>query len=384
MTSSKTTKEPLRRARAHRLSEALHIAPECRVANDSRAQRRLIEQADISSPRTAECPSSRPRALLLPMAAQNVSQAPLHLEFVRLLCFPPLWEVYLSPMSLDPPDITLRAYAKINLGLLVLEKRPDGFHEISTIFHRIDLADDIEIRRDKAIRVISSDEAAPSGELNICHTAVQLLQEHFHRAEGVEIRIHKRIPVGAGLGGGSSDAAVVLQTVPRLWGSVATHDELRGLALRLGSDVPYFLGDGAALAGGRGEVLEYFTLDIPYAILLCTPMISVSTRWAYAQVTPKRRGKEDLRAIVRSGMQNPQALNDQLVNDFESAVIAAHPEIRAVKESMARSGALYCSMSGSGSSVFGFFPDIEAAARGAIPLASRGYRTFITAPHFQA
>ena len=131
-------------------------------------------------------------------------------------------------------------------------------------------------------------------------------------------------------------------------------------------------------------MLEYFRLDVPYIILLCTPMITVSTRWAYAQVTPRRAGREDLRAVLRGGMLNPQELNDHLVNDFEKAVFPAHPEIRAVKESMARSGALYCSMSGSGSSVFGFFPDAETAGRAAIPLASRGYRTFLTAPHFQA
>ena len=143
-------------------------------------------------------------------------------------------------MTVNPPDISLRAYAKINLGLLVTEKRPDGYHEIRTVFHRIDLFDDIELRLTEGLSVISTGEAAPSGESNICYTAALLLQEHLHVRKGVEILLRKRIPIGAGLGGGSANAAAVLQNLPRLWGSDVSPDVLHEFALRLGSDVPYF------------------------------------------------------------------------------------------------------------------------------------------------
>lgn len=287
-------------------------------------------------------------------------------------------------MIVDPPDTVIRAYAKINLGLLVTEKRPDGYHEICTVFHRVELFDDIEMRRNDSLNVISTDSAAPSGASNICHTAGRLLQDYLHSQKGVEIRIRKRIPVGAGLGGGSADAAAVLQNLPQIWGSAVPPHVLRDLALRLGSDVPYFLGSGSAIARGRGEILEYFALDIPFAILLCAPSIAVSTQWAYRQILPRRPLSDELRSIVCRGMSDPGHLNDHLVNDFEEPVFAAFPEIRAIKETIMHSGALYASMSGSGSSVYGFYPDGEAAARAAEPLILRGYRTFITSPHFQA
>ena len=275
------------------------------------------------------------------------------------------------------------AYAKINLGLLVLNKRPDGYHNIMTVFHRIDVLDRISFAPSKQINVRSTSTEAPSDETNICYKAARLLSEALNVTDGVTITIDKKIPVGAGLGGGSSDAATVLRNLPAFWGRSAGPELLRELALKLGSDVPYFLGTESAVASGRGEILQYFRLDLPYTILLCNPNIHIATGWAYGQLRPQEgRGQTDLRAIVVDGVRNPHILNANLVNDFEAAVFTAHPEIGELKETMISGGAAYAAMSGSGSSVYGLFADPGKASSLAASLGTRGYRTFITPPHF--
>jgi 4-diphosphocytidyl-2-C-methyl-D-erythritol kinase len=294
-------------------------------------------------------------------------------------------------MAFIPPQISCRAYAKINLGLRITGKRTDGYHEICTVFHRVGLFDEILLRPGDAISVHTNDPSVPSDETNICHGAALLLSETLEARTpgrsgvrpGVSIAITKNIPVGAGLGGGSADAAAVLRSLPALWGTSISEENLRRLAVRLGSDVPFFLGDDSALGTGRGEVLDYFRLDVPFAILLCTPPVQVSTRWAYSRVLPHPPDQEDIRSVLLRGMADPAFLREHLVNDFESPVFREHRVIRSVKESMLGDGALFASMSGSGSSVYGFFHDTEAAGRAAASLTSPGFRTFITPPHFR-
>lgn len=276
-----------------------------------------------------------------------------------------------------------QAFAKINIGLYVVERRPDGFHNIETVFHRIAVADTLRIEPAPSIRVTSSSPDAPSDQTNICHKAAVLLQKHLGITAGAHMHIEKNVPVGAGLGGGSADAACVLRRLPALWGATVPEDALRTMALMLGSDVPYFLSAGSAVAAGRGEQLEYFGLDVPFAILLCNPGIHVATGWAYGQIKPGHENKpSDLAALVRDGMRDPSALREHLRNDFEAVVFTAHPAVREVKDAMLRSGAVFAMMSGSGSTVYGLFTDIPAAERCAAPLAAAGYRTFITPPHF--
>jgi 4-diphosphocytidyl-2-C-methyl-D-erythritol kinase len=275
------------------------------------------------------------------------------------------------------------AYAKINLGLLVLNKRPDGYHNIMTVFHKIDLFDRISFAPSAQVSVISTSPEAPSDESNICHKAARLLCECLKVHEGVRITIEKKIPVGAGLGGGSSDAATVLRHLPAFWGRSAEAGLLHELALELGSDVPYFLGRGSASAQGRGEVLEYFTVDLPFTILLCNPNIHVATGWAYGQLRPpETREQADLKDVIRQGIHDPQTLIERLVNEFEPAVFRTFPEVGKLKEDMYSAGAVYASMSGSGSSVYGLFEDGKEAEDLASRLSTKGYRTFITAPHF--
>jgi 4-diphosphocytidyl-2-C-methyl-D-erythritol kinase len=276
------------------------------------------------------------------------------------------------------------AYAKINLGLFVTEKRPDGFHTIETVFHRIALADRISLEPASSIVVTTDHPEVPSGEKNICFSAALLLQQHLGVSAGVRVSIQKRIPVGAGLGGGSTDAATVLKELPGFWDQTVDRATLLATALRLGSDVPFFIGSGSALARGRGEILEYFELDVPYAILLCYPNVHVSTPWAYRQITPTGPGTHpDLKALVIRGMRNPPILVNDLRNDFELAVFRVHPQIKEVKDIMLRGGALYASMSGSGSAVYGFFSTIAATQTTEGTLKRLGYATSVTPPHFQ-
>ena len=254
-----------------------------------------------------------------------------------------------------------RAYAKINLGLLVTGKRGDGFHDIVTVFHRVALADTIRLERSSAITVRSSDPLAPSGETNICHAAARLVAAELGTTDGVTVDIRKEIPVGAGLGGGSADAAAVLRALPRLWGTELPPPALGAIALRLGSDVPFFLRPGSALGTGRGEILEYFPLDIPFAILVCTPHVHVSTAWAYTQIAPRTRPGVDLRAILESGFDDPSLLGESLVNDFEEPVFRRYPAIGEIKRRLLEAGALFASLSGSGSSVYALFRGVAEA-----------------------
>jgi len=286
-------------------------------------------------------------------------------------------------MASHPPHLRLKAYAKINLGLRVTGRRGDGFHDICTVFHRVDLFDEITLESADSIAVHATDPEVPSDERNICHAAARLVAGALGAREGVRIDITKRIPAGGGLGGGSADAAAVLGALPSFWGGALSGADLLRLALALGSDVPYFLGRGSALGTGRGEILEYFTLDVPFAILLCTPPVHVSTQWAYAQVTPRPGEGEDLRAALMRGMADPEFLRSHVVNDFEAPVMREHPVIGAVRDAMTEEGALFASMSGSGSSVFGFFPDAASAERAARTPALQNLRTSITPPHFR-
>jgi 4-diphosphocytidyl-2-C-methyl-D-erythritol kinase len=276
-----------------------------------------------------------------------------------------------------------RAFAKINIGLLVLPKRADGYHDLLTVFHRVNVFDEILFEPDSDIEVVSSSPEAPDGEQNICHRAAHLLREHLTVSDGVRIIVKKGIPAGAGLGGGSADAGCVLRELPRYWNKEVPKADLAAIALRLGSDVPYFLTPGTALGQGRGEILSYFSLRLPYTVLLCNPNIHVATGWAYQQVTPRSGHVDiDLRDYVIRGCTDPRVLREHVVNDFERAVFASHPDIEKLKADMLNTGAAFSLMSGSGSTVYGFYQQRADANHAADQFAACGYRVFITPPDF--
>jgi 4-diphosphocytidyl-2-C-methyl-D-erythritol kinase len=297
--------------------------------------------------------------------------------------FPPIQTYIIAAASHTGEKSLFRAFAKINIGLRITGRRDDGFHEIETVFHRINLYDEIAFLPGECVTVESNDPAAPGGESNICHRAASILRDHLKKREGIHITVRKQIPVGAGLGGGSADAALVLRELPAQWNGTINDETLITFALKLGSDVPYFLHDGSAHALGRGEVLRYFPLRVPYAILVCTPPVTVSTRWAYQQIGSTSGSRPDLRELVEEGMKDPEILRRQVGNDFETPIFRAYPIIRETKEVLERLGAVFASLSGSGSSVYGLFRDEKESEKASEQLRSNGCKTFHTPPHFE-
>ncbi|MGA9365384.1 MAG: 4-(cytidine 5'-diphospho)-2-C-methyl-D-erythritol kinase [Bacteroidota bacterium] len=277
-----------------------------------------------------------------------------------------------------------RAYAKINLGLQIIGKREDGYHDIETVFYPVNLFDTIELEAcGHEIVIESSDPNLPVDESNLCWKAADAIRKEANVTSGVKIHIDKRIPTGAGLGGGSSDAALVLRELPRFWNLKFTQERLREMALSLGSDVPYFLCSGTAFAAGRGDVLEYFDLSLPYWIVVVYPNIHISSKWAYEHFAPKqRREPVDLKKLLVENVDRPSIWVDKLKNDFEELVFRTHEAVRRTKKALYTGGADFALMSGSGSAVFGLFQN-ELSARQIVKSFSGNLPVFVTEPNFR-
>jgi 4-diphosphocytidyl-2-C-methyl-D-erythritol kinase len=277
----------------------------------------------------------------------------------------------------------LRADAKINLGLHIVAKRPDGYHNIETVFHQVDLLDEIDLlQTEEGTQFVCNSPGLSSDNSNLCVRAVNVMRDLTGIHTGVEITLKKRIPIAAGLGGGSADAAAVLQGLRTLWAIDITDEELRTVSATLGSDVPFFLAGGTAYATGRGEIIEPFDLPIPYWILVVAPSLHVSTSWAYAHLKfGQTSQRPHLPSLLRTSMNDPATLRKKLRNEFEPVVFNAYPEVRQIKESLLSGGAALALMSGSGSSVFGLFADETTTRRMAGELSPR-YDVSITSPLF--
>lgn len=275
-----------------------------------------------------------------------------------------------------------RAYAKINLGLHVLRKREDKFHDLETIFHRVNLYDDVRIESAAASISISGEGLpVPLNERNLCWKAVELLRTEIGQRKGANIHLTKRIPVGAGLGGGSSDAAAVLTALPQLWNTPVDAATLARVGLSLGSDVPFFLHNRSAYAEGRGERLNFVSISLPYWILLVTPDIHISTAWAYGQLSDRRPVNTRLTKLYDGATCTVAAVSLLMENDFEGIVFPAYPEIAGLKQELMTHGAAYALLSGSGSSVFGLF-NKEAGAKRAEEKFRQRYPVSLTPPQF--
>lgn len=283
--------------------------------------------------------------------------------------------------------ISMKAYAKINLGLRILRKREDGYHDIETVFHRVNIFDEITLSPSPRISLTCDSCDLPFGEENLCVRAARLLQEKCNVSNGVQIQLRKHIPVGAGLAGGSSDAATTLAGLNRLWDLNLASEQLRHFALLLGSDVPYFLGDQSAYALGRGEQLEYFSLDLPFWIVIVYPNLHISTAWAYQQIqignSAAGQNGARMKDVLEELLPSPQRLATFLPNEFEPIVANAYPAVAQVKKSLYDLGAEFAQMSGSGSSVYGLFTE-ERNALQAKEKLNKNRQTFITPPHFVA
>jgi len=246
--------------------------------------------------------------------------------------------------------------AKINLGLRITGCRPDGYHDIETLFYPVSLCDALELVVDpdehgKDTLTISGLEIPGIPEDNIVLRAVRSLRETIH-VPYLRIHLHKNIPSGAGLGGGSSDAAFMLKAVHRTFGLPLSADELKNIAARLGSDCPFFIDCQPAFASGRGEILAPadYILEDYYAVLV-NPGIKVSTREAYENCNPSKP-EFSLEELIKHPVTE---WKDIIVNDFEKTVFVIHPQIKEIKQALYGSGAYYSSMSGSGSTVYGIF-----------------------------
>jgi 4-diphosphocytidyl-2-C-methyl-D-erythritol kinase len=253
---------------------------------------------------------------------------------------------------------TLPSFAKINLHLRVLGKRDDGFHEIFTVFQAISLADEMSFEAADDLELLCDDPKVPIDETNLVIRAAQALSSRL----GAKITLTKRIPMGGGLGGGSSNAAVTLVGLNRLWELGHSLEELARIGAPLGSDVAFFLSGGTALGYGRGEKIEQIPGFSAPHIILITPNEHVSTASAYAGLNAENLTNQDLNRILRvcrSEAESPDFLSGALINDFEPTVFAAFPEIGRAKQKLLELGASRALMSGSGASVFGFFDKEE-------------------------
>jgi 4-diphosphocytidyl-2-C-methyl-D-erythritol kinase len=244
--------------------------------------------------------------------------------------------------------------AKINLGLNVMERRPDGYHNLETVFYPLELSDILEVLPGDSFQFHSSGLLLDTeGGDNLVVKAYSLFKREFDLPP-VRIHLHKAIPFGAGLGGGSSDAAHMLKMLSRLFGLGLSSAQLRHYAAKLGADCPFFIDNQPSLATGIGDELCPISLDLgKYYFALVKPPFGVKTELAYKAIKPSKH-KTSIKDIL---LQPVETWKEYLNNDFETPVFRMFPEIASVKRRLYELGALYASMSGSGSSVYGIFPE---------------------------
>lgn len=260
---------------------------------------------------------------------------------------------------------------KINLGLHITGKRADGFHDLETVYYPIRFRDALELIPDannkSGIEFIATGltmDGKP--EDNLCLKAYHLLRKDFPKLPAVKIHLHKAIPMGAGLGGGSADAAFMLTLLNDKFDLEIPNDQLAKYALQLGSDCPFFILNKPCYATGRGEVLEEISVDLSaYKMVLINPGIHINTGWAFSKINPAP-SKKSIKKIIEQPVESWQV---ELVNDFEVPVFTAHPQIKEIKDSLYDQGAIYAAMSGSGSTVFGIFEENINTA----PLENKNY-----------
>jgi 4-diphosphocytidyl-2-C-methyl-D-erythritol kinase len=258
---------------------------------------------------------------------------------------------------------------KINLGLHVVRKREDGYHDLETIFYPLPLRDALEIVKadgsrqkadeNQATIHMSGLSVAGNPEDNLCIKAYNLLKRDHPQLAGVDVYLHKAIPMGAGLGGGSADGAFTLQALNDKFQLNLSHEKLLDYSLQLGSDCPFFIINKPCYATGRGELLQNIPLDLSaYSFLVVHPGVHINTGWAFSQLTPAP-SPQPLPEIIQ---QPVASWRNSLTNDFEAPVCKHHPDLQAIKDALYEGGALYASMTGSGSCFYGIFPKNQLPA----------------------
>ncbi|MCF8464637.1 MAG: 4-(cytidine 5'-diphospho)-2-C-methyl-D-erythritol kinase [Flavobacteriales bacterium] len=246
--------------------------------------------------------------------------------------------------------------AKINLGLNVIRKREDGYHDIESVFYPVPWRDVLEIVPEKAgkgkVTFTSSGIVIPSdGKPNLCEQVYELMHHEFGLSS-VKMHLHKIVPIGAGLGGGSADAAFVATMLNEMFELGLSTKKLEDIVSKVGSDCPFFIRNKPSFVTGRGEILELFDINLSgYWLMLINPNIHIGTKEAYAGIRPLQPTTSLKKLLLR----DVSVWKDSVCNDFEVSVFPQHPIIEAIKEQLYSKGATYASMTGSGSTVFGLF-----------------------------
>jgi 4-diphosphocytidyl-2-C-methyl-D-erythritol kinase len=248
---------------------------------------------------------------------------------------------------------------KINLGLRITNKRADGFHALETVFFPISIKDALEIiiepDTNTAPITFTSSGLAINGDPsdNLCFKAYGLLKKDYPTIPNIKMHLHKTIPMGAGLGGGSSDGAFTLVALNQLFNLEIPEQALLDYALQLGSDCPFFIINTPAFATGRGEILKPINLNLDgYSIVIVNPGIAISTKLAFSLITPKVPDS-NMEAII---CEPVSSWKEKLLNDFEQPIFNSFPELANIKETLYQKGAAYASMTGTGSTLYGVFP----------------------------
>jgi 4-diphosphocytidyl-2-C-methyl-D-erythritol kinase len=279
----------------------------------------------------------------------------------------------------DTDRLVLDSPAKVNLRLDIVAERSDGYHELFTVFQKISLCDRLTFRltRQEGVTIMTNRPDLPTGPENLIARAANLLLSHAGERQGVAVELDKRIPLGAGLGGGSSNAAATLTAVNQLLGLGLSRESLSDLGRRIGADVPFFFMDHAALGRGIGDLLEEVDLPTLWYVLIY-PGFEVSAAWAYRNFILTKR---QFHLKIRKFSKTAEGISRLLSNDLEAVVSGTRPEIRAMKEMVCSAGALGALMSGSGPAVFGLFGDEPGAAEGFARIeqraGERGWKVFM-------
>ncbi len=254
--------------------------------------------------------------------------------------------------------IILKSPAKINLGLNIIRKRDDGFHDLETIFYPLLLSDILTFEKADETKLESNSNEINSLQTNLISTAIEFLETIVNRKLNVKIYLEKNIPIGAGLGGGSSNAASTLKSLNQLFELNLTYDMLSEIALKLGSDVPFFLEPYPCFTSSRGELRKNIRLSLSQPILIVNPGIHISTKWAFQNLELTSH-KKSLKELCGQNSVTIDDIKDYATNDFENIVYEIYPEIKSIKDKLDASGADFVSMTGTGSTVYGVFSNLQ-------------------------
>lgn len=276
-------------------------------------------------------------------------------------------------------SLTLKAYAKINVGLRITGQRDDGNHSIKTLYQTVNIYDEVKLnlKDEQGVTFNWQGERVPDGDDNICSKAANSFFEFIGEEKGVNIELEKKLPVGSGLGGGSSDAACVIRGLNELLDTKLSIKNMEDIASELGADIPFFIRGGCQYAEGIGDELSPGELSEEWVLLLVVPDIHIDTSWAYEGIHPLSLTRNINDVNLASFPHNGDAKNRKMFrNDFEPLVFSKYPEISDIKKSLLKSEAEFASLSGSGSAVYGLYETTEKAEK-AMKLVSREHKSWV-------